>query len=111
MNWRALLTLVLTVTPTLPGLANAINPSVSISQGATNLYSVTWLFSFSSSCVVYWGLSRLCPDKESYVPAVIFAHHEGTVVHDVEGRAEASPDRAESEKEKEATTSIGVHQI
>ena len=40
VNWRALVTLLLTVTPTLPGLVKSINTKIVISQGLQNLYAV-----------------------------------------------------------------------
>lgn len=42
-----------TVPPTLPGLAKAITPSLSVSLGAQHLYSIAWLYGF------FTGASRL----------------------------------------------------
>lgn len=114
INWRALVTLLCTVTPTLPGLANAINPSLTISQGAKNLYSITWLFSFVSTCVLYTAISKIFPDGESYVPEAIYGHDEnGEVDYDhTAGRGsprEEEGDHKEGDMEKMA--SVGVHQV
>jgi NCS1 family nucleobase:cation symporter-1 len=136
VNWRALITLLLTVTPTLPGLANAINPKIAISQGMKNLYAVvrlpllpqvhspqpadartqrrqTWLFSFTAAGLVYTVLSLAFKDRESHIPKAIYAHHEGAspVTHDdVEQAVPADSGDASSEKEKDAAL-VGVHGV
>ena len=73
-NWRAAVAFLLPVAPLLPGLAFSITgaPGVQISQGAQNLYTFDWLFGFVTSIVLYTGLSKLFPDKNSLVEDTIW---------------------------------------
>jgi NCS1 family nucleobase:cation symporter-1 len=80
-NWRAVMAMLISVCPNLPGLAYSIGynsttktSSVSISAGARNLYTFDWLFGFVTSIVVYTALSLIFPDKESLVSETIFGH-------------------------------------
>jgi len=89
INWRALLALVISVSPNLPGLGYSIgtpsdtslpNP-VHISAGARHLYTFDWLFGFVTSIVVYTILSYLLPAKGSLVQHTVYGHEivdEGT---------------------------------
>jgi NCS1 family nucleobase:cation symporter-1 len=91
INWRALLALLIAVSPNLPGLGYSIglntNPvtkaqtdSVNISNGAKNLYTFDWLFGFVTSIVVYTSLSYIFPHKGSQIVTTIYGHgvDEGT---------------------------------
>ncbi|KAI0765422.1 NCS1 nucleoside transporter family [Fomes fomentarius] len=65
-NWRAALTLLLTVPPNLPGLIASINPAVRI-DGASRIYSIAWIFGFSTSIIVYSLLSIVFPARETFL--------------------------------------------
>jgi NCS1 family nucleobase:cation symporter-1 len=91
INWRALLALLIAVSPNLPGLGYSIglqtNPitnvqidSVNISSGAKHLYTFDWLFGFVTSIVVYTSLSYIFPHKASKIVTTIYGHEvdEGT---------------------------------
>ncbi|KAG9103519.1 hypothetical protein FRC06_010201 [Ceratobasidium sp. 370] len=65
VNWRALLALVVSVPPNLPGLINSINPKVSVGAGAQHLYSIAWLLGFSLAGVTYFTASKLFPPTET----------------------------------------------
>ncbi|KAH7028930.1 permease for cytosine/purines, uracil, thiamine, allantoin-domain-containing protein [Microdochium trichocladiopsis] len=72
INWRALVTLLACSVPNLPGLAASISPaSVSISEGAQNLYSFNWMFGFTAAVFAYWGMSLVFPPWETFVGAPI----------------------------------------
>jgi NCS1 family nucleobase:cation symporter-1 len=82
VNWRALLALIVAVSPNLPGLGYSIaqpadttqpNP-VHISNGAKNLYTFDWLFGFVTSIFVYTVLSYLVPHKESLVQHTVYGN-------------------------------------
>lgn len=95
INWRALLALLVAVSPNLPGLGYSIGlqtnnaetgtqtDSVGISEGAKNLYTFDWLFGFVTSVVVYTVVSWGWPARESLVENTIY----GDVV---EGRGSGS---------------------
>ena len=88
INWRALLALVVSVAPNLPGLGYSIgynagtgsNPvptdSVKISAGAKNLYSFDWLFGFVTSIFLYTVLSYIFPHKTSLIDHTIYGNEE-----------------------------------
>lgn len=76
-NWRALLTMLVSVSPNLPGLAYSINNKSSISEGAKHLYSFDWLFGFTSSVFLYTALSYFFKHSESQIPTTIYGHDMG----------------------------------
>jgi NCS1 family nucleobase:cation symporter-1 len=43
INWRAMMALVLSIVPNLPGLANSVTPKLYVPQGAKDLYTMSWL--------------------------------------------------------------------
>ncbi|KAJ6494831.1 permease for cytosine/purines, uracil, thiamine, allantoin-domain-containing protein [Mycena vitilis] len=66
INWRAAVALLFSVTPSLPGLAASINPSINVGN-ASKLFDLGWLYGFSSAAVIYWALSTLFPATETYL--------------------------------------------
>jgi NCS1 family nucleobase:cation symporter-1 len=97
INWRALLALIVAVSPNLPGLGYSIGlvtlpdgtttDSVKISTGAKNLYTFDWLFGFVTSIFVYTVLNYIFPSKGSQVETTIFGLEivdEGSHSSDVE---------------------------
>ncbi|KUJ09570.1 uridine permease-like protein Fui1 [Mollisia scopiformis] len=73
-NWRALITMLISVCPNLPGLAHSINSNASITAGAQNLYTFDWLFGFTTSIFLYTVLSYLSPHQTSQIPTTIYGH-------------------------------------
>ncbi|KAI0765176.1 NCS1 nucleoside transporter family [Fomes fomentarius] len=65
-NWRAVVTLLLTVPPNLPGLIATIRPAVKV-DGAINVFDFAWLFGFFASLTVYSMLSLVFPAKSTFV--------------------------------------------
>ncbi|KAA8577088.1 hypothetical protein MFRU_023g00260 [Monilinia fructicola] len=107
INWRALLALLVAVSPNLPGLAYSIGlttnketgvqtDSVKISQGAKNLYSFDWLFGFTVSVVVYTVVSWVFPATESLVESTVY----GDMVEGVGSDGEGDMARVVSDREK-----------
>ena len=58
------------IVPCLPGLANNVNPDVSIG-GAIYIAQFNWYYGFVVSFAVYAVLSLLWPARESLVPCMI----------------------------------------
>ncbi|KAI0787767.1 cytosine-purine permease [Fomes fomentarius] len=69
-NWRAVVTILVSVPPNLPGLISAVNPKIRIG-GATKLFSFAWIFGFTVSVVVYSLLSLAFPARETFIPEAI----------------------------------------
>ncbi|KAM5359734.1 hypothetical protein ACJZ2D_014261 [Fusarium nematophilum] len=64
VNWRAPIAWIIGVTPCLPGFIAAVNLSITISDGATELYYMNYLYGFLSSAFVYALLHWAVPDKK-----------------------------------------------
>ncbi|KAH7882152.1 NCS1 nucleoside transporter family [Phlebopus sp. FC_14] len=71
-NWRAVLAMLVTVVPTLPGLVNSINPKIAVGN-AVHLFDIAWMYGFFVSSVVYYTTSTLFPARETYVEKLISA--------------------------------------
>uniref|UniRef100_A0A8H7NHT0 Uracil permease n=1 Tax=Bionectria ochroleuca TaxID=29856 RepID=A0A8H7NHT0_BIOOC len=65
VNWRAPISWVAGVIPPLPGFIAAVNTSVTVSDGATELYYLNYLFGFLASGLLYWALHLIFPDEKS----------------------------------------------
>jgi len=70
-NWRAVLAILISVPPNLPGLINSINPKIPVG-GAVFLFDIAWIFGFTSASVVYYVTSTLFPAKETYLDEAIY---------------------------------------
>jgi nucleobase:cation symporter-1, NCS1 family len=73
-NWRAAVAFVVGFAPLLPGFAQAVNPTVSVSNGAANIYAIGYLYAFLSSSVLYIVLSKVWPPKSEYTGKTIKQH-------------------------------------
>ncbi|KAJ3529036.1 hypothetical protein NM688_g7911 [Phlebia brevispora] len=69
-NWRAVLTMLVTIPPLMPGLINSINPKIS-AGGATHLFDIAWLYGFFVASAVYFVASAFFPAKETYIDKAI----------------------------------------
>lgn len=64
--------MVLVIVPMLPALAHKVTPdSVHIPKELSNLFSVNWLYGFVASCIIYYVLNIVFPDKGTLIPAVV----------------------------------------
>ncbi|KAF1813557.1 putative uracil permease [Eremomyces bilateralis CBS 781.70] len=70
INWRALVALMCSIVPALPGLAKNVNPDVKIG-GAEYLNNFSWYYGIVVAFVVYSGLSLIWPAREALVPRMI----------------------------------------
>lgn len=93
VNWRAVIAMCIAVGPNLPGLALSINPKgTHITTGARNLFTFAWLFGFTTSIVVYVGLSKCFPSKQTRIENTIYGNivDEGSHSSDVESMGATS---------------------
>ncbi|KKY17183.1 putative ncs1 allantoate transporter [Phaeomoniella chlamydospora] len=65
-NWRSAVAFVVGFAPLLPGFANAVTSSISVSTGAIHLYDLGYFYGFIVPGVLYVGLSRIFPPKSQY---------------------------------------------
>lgn len=72
-NWRAVVAYFVGFVPLLPGLAQATSPTLQISEGASHLFAIGWLFSFLSSSFLYIVLSKVFPPKSEHTGKTIEA--------------------------------------
>ncbi|GLB40658.1 putative cytosine-purine permease [Lyophyllum shimeji] len=72
INWRAAVTLLCSVTPTMPGLIANINSKIKVGN-ASRLFDIAWLYGFFSALTIYWVLSTLFPARETYMSEAIRA--------------------------------------
>lgn len=70
VNWRALVAMVCSVTPQLPGLVNAVNPDLHIG-GAIYITNMNWYFGICTCAAIYTLLSFCFPAKETLVPVMM----------------------------------------
>ncbi|KAF8890615.1 NCS1 nucleoside transporter family [Infundibulicybe gibba] len=66
INWRAAVALLLSVTPSLPGLIANINTNIKVGN-VIHLFDIAWLFGFFSASGIYWVLSTLFPARETFI--------------------------------------------
>ncbi|KAI3615658.1 ncs1 allantoate transporter [Moniliophthora roreri] len=68
INWRAVVALLFSVVPSLPGLAARINPALGVNMGdVEHLFDIAWLYGFFTASVLYWSLSTFFPATETFV--------------------------------------------
>ncbi|KAJ1566723.1 hypothetical protein HK405_008688 [Cladochytrium tenue] len=61
VNWRAFVAWAVGTAPTLPGFIGAVNTSVVMPDGATELYYISYLYGFFASGLTFVLLHRLFP--------------------------------------------------
>ncbi|KAI0806114.1 cytosine-purine permease [Irpex lacteus] len=110
-NWRAVLAVVVSVGPTLPGLIHSINPKIFVGNDS-HLFDIAWIYGFTVSSVVYYLTSTFFPAKETYLDAAILADevhgHSTTSSSDVE---QASYDEDMKVREKESGVEAEVRSV
>ena len=63
-NWRAMVAMLVSIGPTMPSLAKNVNSSVDIG-GAAYIADLVWYYGFLSAFIVYIGLSKIWPARET----------------------------------------------
>ncbi|KAL4940458.1 hypothetical protein BDV06DRAFT_213442 [Aspergillus oleicola] len=72
VNWRAVVSFLVGVVPSLPGLINSVNGSIEVGVGV-HPYQFGWLLGFVGTSVVYLGLSWVWPVREAEVDRAVLA--------------------------------------
>ncbi|RDW84290.1 allantoin permease [Coleophoma cylindrospora] len=72
VNWRAVVAFAISVTPNVPGLAQAVNSKVKLNSGIEHLYDINYLWGFTSAAVLYWSLNKVFPATETLLDAPIY---------------------------------------
>jgi NCS1 family nucleobase:cation symporter-1 len=62
--------MILVIVPMLPALANKVTPKrVHIPIGLSHLFTINWLYGFIASCVIYYVLNIIFPDRGTLIPS------------------------------------------
>ncbi|KII83850.1 hypothetical protein PLICRDRAFT_444085 [Plicaturopsis crispa FD-325 SS-3] len=88
-NWRAVLALLCSVVPNLPGLVSSINPAINVG-GAVDTFSFAWIYGFVVASTVYYAASALFPARATYMDEAVIGHTEDDVEYDEEGKGSDS---------------------
>ncbi|KAL1658767.1 permease for cytosine/purines, uracil, thiamine, allantoin-domain-containing protein [Schizophyllum commune] len=100
INWRALVALLVSVPPTIPGLAAAINASITLGP-VRHMFDIAWLYGFFTAGFFYWSLSAMFPAKETFMPEVILDR-------DVLPTRASSTDGETDDEKKDGNVSVSV---
>ncbi|KAJ6179931.1 hypothetical protein N7519_010392 [Penicillium mononematosum] len=69
-NWRAVLSFIVGVAPSLPGLINAVDSHVDVGVGI-HPYEFGWLLGFVATSIAYLSLSWLFPAQETRIDRAV----------------------------------------
>lgn len=102
VNWRALVTLLLSVGPLMPGFCNSINSSIPLITGMQHFYDVAWVYGTVSSITIFTALSKIFPPTDTFVSKTIFDHNDAAYA----GTSSQSPSIEDEEKKLDAETGV-----
>ncbi|KAH0359579.1 hypothetical protein KCU65_g9871, partial [Aureobasidium melanogenum] len=80
INWRAVVALLSSLVPNIPGLASSVNKSLSIPSGFAHIYDMNYLYGFVSASFVYWSLSYFSPAKSTLLEASVYDDDPAVIV-------------------------------
>ncbi|KAI1484960.1 NCS1 nucleoside transporter family protein [Biscogniauxia mediterranea] len=63
VNWRAPIAWLVGAVPCMPGFVAAVDTSVSVPDGLTELYYLSYIYSFLAAAAAYYALHKIFPDK------------------------------------------------
>ncbi|KAF8918311.1 cytosine-purine permease [Mucidula mucida] len=95
INYRALVALLLTAPPAIPGLIASIRAEVNVG-GALHLFQIDSLFGFFAGGFVYWTLSTLFPNSEARLPDKPSDVEAMTSEVESEGKVDEDPEKCKS---------------
>ncbi|KAL4870485.1 hypothetical protein BDV12DRAFT_195423 [Aspergillus spectabilis] len=72
VNWRAIVSFLVGVVPSLPGLINSVNSEISVGVGV-HPYQFGWLLGFVGTSIVYVAFSLAFPVREALVARAVLA--------------------------------------
>jgi len=76
-NWRALVAFLVSVVPSVPGMAASVNPSITATIGdADKLYFMFYFWGYTSAFLVYLGLNYFFPAPETQVSEAIYGDED-----------------------------------
>lgn len=110
INWRAVVTFVISLTPNLPGLANSVTPSLGLSGGIVHVWDINYLYGFWVAVFVYSSLSLLFPEKDTLIPEAIsgddiWKEEEEDAIQTLDGQYTESADALSEKHEENEKTS------
>ncbi|GAA5839184.1 hypothetical protein JCM11251_003698 [Rhodosporidiobolus azoricus] len=107
VNWRAVVAIFATVGPNLPGVVNVLNPDIKIGN-IKWIYSVSWLFGYIMSIIIYTSLSYLFPARNALVDE-LYTAEDYYLAHgrNVSGELIESNAAAEEEDKEQSSSEIG----
>ncbi|KAH0272768.1 uridine permease-like protein Fui1, partial [Aureobasidium melanogenum] len=80
INWRAVVALLSSLVPNIPGLASSVNKSLSIPSSFAHIYDMNYLYGFISASFIYWSLSYFYPAKSTLLEASIYDDDAAIIV-------------------------------
>ncbi|CRL29211.1 Permease, cytosine/purines, uracil, thiamine, allantoin [Penicillium camemberti] len=86
VNWRAVLSFIIGVVPSLPGLINSVNSHIDVGSGV-HPFEFGWLLGFVATSIAYVLLSWLFPVQETQIDRAVLPdeiYERGTVVEGME---------------------------
>ncbi|THH16283.1 hypothetical protein EW146_g4322 [Bondarzewia mesenterica] len=105
VNWRALVALIVSVPPNLPGLINSINTNIHVG-GAVYLYDIAYILGFTLASSVFYVLSVVFPAKETMLDHTILGDEEPATAED-----SASDEKHGNEKYAVDVTETGIQNV
>ncbi|CAG8334741.1 unnamed protein product [Penicillium nalgiovense] len=85
-NWRAVVSFIVGVAPSLPGLVNAVNSHIDVGVGI-HPYEFGWLLGFVATSIAYLSLSWLFPAQETQIDRAVLPdeiYDRGMVIEGME---------------------------
>ncbi|KAK3690534.1 allantoin permease [Podospora appendiculata] len=77
INWRAAVAFLVSVVPSLPGMAATVNPDLAASIGDANkLYFMFYFWGYTSAFVIYSVLNYFFPNPDTKIPTTIYDDEE-----------------------------------
>ncbi|KAJ5670709.1 uncharacterized protein N7477_006072 [Penicillium maclennaniae] len=107
-NWRALVAFIVGVTPNLPGLINAVTPSIDVGVGV-HPYQFGWLLGFLATTCVYLALSHWFPERDAQIERAVLPdeiYEERVAV--VEGVETDSCDRVQVTRDEKSLAGMAA---
>ncbi|KAH9477024.1 putative permease [Psilocybe cubensis] len=101
INWRAAVALLVSITPTLPGLINNINPKIPVGN-ASFLFNIAWIYGFFCGGGVYLVLSKAFPAHETFMDHAILGEEVDATTASLESASQHEVDVKEKEKDSSA---------
>ena len=70
VNWRAAVAFLISIGPNLPGMVNAVTPSITVGT-IVHIYDISFMWGFTSGFVIYCVLNYFWPSTETLIESTI----------------------------------------